>query len=203
MRRYQNLLKSFQMHIDTLPCLNNLSYSVISGLEIRLLPDEVLDFFVFIKQKEFGFDMLIDICGVDYVGRKEKRFEIVYQALSMGLNCRLTAKVLCDEEDFIPSLTELFKSAGWYEREIWDMYGVFFLGNDDLRRILTDYGFLGHPLRKDFPLSGHHQVRFNIEKNKVTKEDVILEQEYRNFDLDSPWKGIKNVILPGDEKASS
>ncbi len=145
------------------------------------------------------FNQLIDICGVDYPDRVE-RFEIVYQLLSMAKNLRLRVKISTDHRSPVPSLTALYPVAGWYERETWDCYGVLFDGNPDLRRILTDYGFEGHPFRKDFPLTGHVEVHYSEEHKRVVYEPVKLAQDFRSFDFLSPWEGA-DYILPGDEKA--
>lgn len=146
------------------------------------------------------FRQLLDVCGVDYPER-EKRFEVVYNLLSLKHNVRLRVVVQVGEEMLVPSVVPVFSSAGWYEREVWDMYGVYFSGHPDLRRILTDYGFEGHPQRKDFPLTGYVEVRYDEEKKRVVYEPVKLDQEFRSFDFESPWEGAK-YILPGDEKAS-
>ena len=144
---------------------------------------------------------LMDITAVDYPGQ-DPRFVVVYQFLSLKMNLRVRVKVATGEDTAIPTVEGLFPSAGWYEREVWDMYGLFFDGNKDLRRILTDYGFEGHPLRKDFPLTGHSQVRYDAEEKRVVYEPVSLAQEYRSFDFLSPWEGMtKDMTLPGDEKA--
>ena len=145
------------------------------------------------------FNILIDICGVDYP-EKDKRFEIVYHFLSLSVNRRIRVKLMTDEGTKIPSIVDLFPSAGWYEREVYDLFGVIFSGNTDLRRLLTDYGFKGHPLRKDFPLTGYVEVRYDEEQKRVIYEPVKLTQEFRNFDFVSPWEGM-NRILPGDERA--
>ena len=145
------------------------------------------------------FNILIDICGVDYP-EKDKRFEIVYHFLSLSVNRRIRVKLMTDEETKVPSIVDLFPSAGWYEREVYDLFGVIFSGNTDLRRLLTDYGFKGHPLRKDFPLTGYVEVRYDEEQKRVIYEPVKLTQEFRNFDFVSPWEGM-NRILPGDERA--
>lgn len=146
------------------------------------------------------FKQLIDICGVDYPSR-EKRFEIVYQLLSLKFNNRITVKVNVDEDTNVPSVCEVFSDANWLEREIWDMYGVRFTEHPDLRRILTDYGFEGHPQRKDFPLTGYVEVKYDEQKGRVVYVPVHLHQEYRNFDYLSPWEGNVPYVLPGDEKA--
>ncbi len=145
------------------------------------------------------FKVLLDVCGVDYPDR-EKRFEIVYHLQSLRLNQRIRVKVLCGETDIIPSVTAVFSSANWYERETWDLYGVMFSEHPDLRRLLTDYGFDGHPLRKDFPLTGNVEVRYDEEQKRVVYEPVKLTQAFRSFDFMSPWEGA-DYILPGDEKA--
>ena len=144
------------------------------------------------------FNILIDICGVDYP-EKDKRFEIVYHFLSLSVNRRIRVKLMTNEETKVPSIVDLFPSAGWYEREVYDLFGVIFSGNTDLRRLLTDYGFKGHPLRKDFPLTGYVEVRYDEEQKRVIYEPVKLTQEFRNFDFVSPWEGM-NRILPGDER---
>ncbi len=147
------------------------------------------------------FTQLSDICGVDYPERKE-RFEVVYNLLSVTKNKRIRVKVTAAEATPVPSATGLFSSAGWFEREVWDMYGVLFSGNPDLRRILTDYGFDGHPQRKDFPLTGYVEMRYDVEQKRVVYEPVKLRQAYRSFDYLSPWEGPAGYVLPGDEKAT-
>jgi len=146
------------------------------------------------------FTCLIDICGVDYPGR-DPRFDIVYHLLSPQLNHRIRLKVRTDGETPVPSVVSVYPGANWFERETFDLYGVLFSGHPDLRRILTDYGFQGYPLRKDFPLTGFVEVRYSEEQKRVVYEPVKLPQEYRNFDFLSPWEGA-DYDLPGDEKAS-
>lgn len=145
------------------------------------------------------FKILIDIFGVDFPER-EQRFEVVYNLLSLKMNRRIRIKVLTDEETIVPSVSDVFSAANWYEREVWDMYGIMFADHPDLRRILTDYGFEGHPLRKDFPLTGFVEVRYDAEQKRVVYEPVKLDQEFRSFDFLSPWEGT-DYVLPGDEKA--
>lgn len=145
------------------------------------------------------YKQITDICGVDYPERPQ-RFEVVYHFLSLSHNRRLRVKVAAGEADIVPSLTDLFQAANWYEREAWDLYGIRFGNHPDLRRILTDYGFEGHPLRKDFPLTGHVEVRYDPERQAVVNEPVSLTQDFRDFDFLSPWEGAQ-YILPGDEKA--
>ena len=145
------------------------------------------------------FKLLIDVCGVDYPDREE-RFEIVYNLLSVKHNQRIRVKLATTEDDPVPSVSGVFTVANWFEREVWDLYGVFFADHPDLRRILTDYGFEGHPMRKDFPLTGYVEVRYDDEQKRVIYEPVKLTQEFRNFDFLSPWEGMLRP-LPGDEKA--
>lgn len=145
------------------------------------------------------FETMIDLCGVDYPERRE-RFEVVYHLLSMRLNQRIRVKIMTDANTAVASIVDLFPCAEWFEREALDMYGILFAGNTDLRRLLTDYGFEGHPLRKDFPLTGYVEVRYDELEKRVVYEPVKLVQEYRNFDFLSPWEGAQSLI-PGDEKA--
>ncbi len=146
-----------------------------------------------------GFVNIIDVCGVDYPARAE-RFDVVYHLLSPKQNLRIRVKVATSEEEPVPSICSVFPGADWFEREAYDMYGILFTGHPDLRRILTDYGFEGYPLRKDFPLTGYVEVRYNDEAKRVVYEPVELKQEFRNFDFLSPWEGT-DYVLPGDEKA--
>ena len=131
-----------------------------------------------------------------------ERFEVVYQLLSMSKNIRVRIKLTTDENTPVPSVVGVYSSANWFERETWDMYGVMFAGHPDHRRILTDYGFDGHPLRKDFPLTGYVEVRYDQDQKRVVYEPVKLTQDFRNFDYLSPWEGLTDVQLPGDEKAT-
>ena len=144
------------------------------------------------------FKQLVDLCGVDWPGR-EPRFDVVYHLLSLKHNQRVRVKAATDEDTPVPSVTGVFSAAGWFEREVWDMYGVVFADHPDLRRILTDYGFEGHPLRKDFPLTGYVEMRYDDEQKRVVYEPVKLTQDFRSFDFLSPWEGAGP--LPGDEKA--
>ena len=145
------------------------------------------------------FTLLLDVTAVDYPTRPE-RFNVVYHLLSMTKNIRIRVKVATDEDGQVPSVVDLFPTANWFERETYDMYGVLFSGHPDLRRILTDYGFAGHPLRKDFPMTGYVEVRYDADQKRVIYEPVKLTQEFRTFDFLSPWEGAE-YILPGDEKA--
>ncbi|MDG6078254.1 NADH-quinone oxidoreductase subunit C [Erythrobacter litoralis] len=150
---------------------------------------------------EFEYQQLMEIAGVDYPGRPE-RFEVVYMLLSVTKNSRIMVKVRASEDSPVPTLTGVWPNAGWLEREVFDMYGVLFDGNTDLRRILTDYGFEGHPFRKDFPLTGYVELRYSEDEKRVVYEPVQLAQDLRQFDFLSPWEGA-DYVLPGDEKAST
>ena len=177
------------------------SFSVRHGeLTILAERDSIVRLSKFLKDdNQCVFETLIDICGVDYPERAQ-RFEVVYHFLSMRLNQRIRVKVSTDEASPVPSLLDLHPSSDWFEREAFDMYGIRFAGHRDMRRILTDYGFEGYPLRKDFPLTGHYEVRYDDLEKRVVYEPVELPQEYRNFDFLSPWEGMTSHI-PGDEKA--
>ena len=155
--------------------------------------EDIISTILFLKTNEkCKFKQLIDITAVDYPQR-EKRFKIIYLLLSHENNLRIVININIDEEINVPSITKIFPSANWMEREVFDMYGISFKDHPDLRRILTDYGFDGYPLRKDFPLTGHLEVRYSEEKKKVISEPVKLDQEYRDFDFESPWEGTKYV----------
>ncbi|MEZ5690317.1 MAG: NADH-quinone oxidoreductase subunit C [Rickettsiales bacterium] len=168
---------------------------------INVPADNLVELLTFLRDDESTqFVQLVDIAGVDYLERTQ-RFEVVYMLLSLKKNKRLRVCVVTDEETPIPSVVSIYSSASWFEREVWDMYGVIFSGHDDLRRILTDYGFEGHPQRKDFPLTGYVEMRYDAERKQVVYEPVKLNQAYRNFDYLSPWEGM-DYVLPGDEKAS-
>jgi len=147
------------------------------------------------------FKLLVDLCGVDHPERPE-RFDVVYNLLSLTHNQRVRIKIQTDEDTPVPSVTEVFSCANWWERETWDLYGIYFADHPDLRRLLTDYGFEGHPLRKDFPLTGYVEIRYDDEQKRVVYEPVKLTQEFRNFDFLSPWEGAES-LLPGDEKAQA
>ena len=169
----------------------------VGELSIDVRREDVADALRILRD-EFEYQQLMEIAGVDYPEREE-RFEIVYHLLSLTKNHRLRVRVSTDEEKPVPSVTGLWPVAGWLEREIFDMYGVLFAGNPDLRRILTDYGFRGHPQRKDFPLTGYVEMRYSEEQKRVIYEPVRLAQDFRSFDFLSPWEGAA-YILPGDEK---
>ena len=157
------------------------------------------DFVEFLRaDRSCRFGTLVDITAVDYPERAA-RFDVVYHFLSMYQNARIRLRVQCREEDMVPSISDIHPSANWFEREVFDMFGIIFSGHPDLRRILTDYGFRGHPLRKDFPTTGYTEVRYDEALKRVVYEPVKLVQDYRQFDFMSPWEGAE-YILPGDEK---
>ena len=201
--------KYSQTNDQALAALREYLISILSGdvLDIRIAQDEItIECRVISLLKVLGFlrddakcqfKQLIDLCGVDYPDRNP-RFHVVYHLLSYGHNQRVRLQVATSEEDPVPSVVKLFSSADWYEREAWDMFGITFSDHPDLRRLLTDYGFDGHPLRKDFPLSGFVEVRYDEEKKRVVYEPVHLTQEYRQFDFMSPWEGA-HFIRPGGE----
>ena len=161
---------------------------------------DIVSIIKFLKDNEkLFFNQLIDITAIDYPS-KELRFEIVYLLISLKLNQRILIKTSINENDNIESISSIYKSANWYERECYDLFGIKFLNHPDLRRIMTDYNFEGHPLRKDFPLTGHNEVSYSEKEKKIVYEKVKLSQEYRNFDYSSPWEGLENKLI-GDEKA--
>ena len=171
-------------------------------LVVETTPDAIVRVLEFLRDDwNCRFGVLVDICGVDYPER-EQRFEVVYNLLSLTRNRRVRVKLAVGENAPVPSVVGVFSSAGWYERETWDLFGVPFADHPDLRRILTDYGFEGHPMRKDFPLTGYVEVRYDEEQKRVVYEPVKLTQEFRTFDFLSPWEGIVRPS-PDDEKAAA
>jgi NADH-quinone oxidoreductase subunit C len=195
-------LKALAEHLGAVLSNAVLGHDIGRGeLSVEVARDAILDVLRHLRDDPgCRFTVLCDICGVDYPDRPE-RFEVVYNLLSMSQNLRIRLKVTTDEETPVPSATALFSVAGWWEREAWDLYGIYFSDHPDLRRILTDYGFDGHPLRKDFPLTGYVELRYDEDQKRVVYEPVKLKQEFRSFDFLSPWEGMGR-ILPGDEKAS-
>ncbi len=164
-------------------------------LRVQVYRDRIVECLKILRDDPaVAMNQLMDVCGADYPGRPE-RFEVIYNLLSLRHNWRLRVKVRTDEKTPVPTVTGLYSSAGWFERECWDLYGVAFDGHPDLRRILTDYGFEGHPLRKDFPLTGFVEVRYDDEQKRVVYEPVKLMQDYRSFDFLSPWEGMTDVNL--------
>ena len=178
------------------------SHIAFGDLVLETTRTSILEVLQFLKDDiQTRFVSFIDIAGVDYPGRDE-RFDVVYHLMSPTRNLRVRIKLTTDEETPVPSATSVFVGADWFEREAYDLYGILFTGHPDLRRLLTDYGFEGHPLRKDFPLTGFVEVRYDDEVKRVVYEPVELKQEFRNFDFLSPWEGT-DYVLPGDEKAKA
>lgn len=185
---------------DSLPAEIAGSSLIKDELSVVVRRESLVRFLTFLRDDvNCQFKMLLDICGVDYPDREE-RFEVVYHLLSLSHNNRIRLKVAVGEDQAVPSATSVFSCANWWEREAWDLYGIPFSDHPDLRRILTDYGFEGHPLRKDFPLTGYVEVRYDDARKRVVYEPVKLTQEFRSFDFLSPWEGTQ-TLLPGDEKA--
>lgn len=174
---------------------------VNSELSVTVKRDDIVKVLTYLRDDaNCQFKILMDVCGVDFPER-EQRFNVVYHLLSMTHNFRIRIKVRTSEDVAVPTVTGVFSSANWWEREAWDLYGIYFSGHPDLRRIMTDYGFEGHPLRKDFPLTGYVEVRYDDEAKRVVYEPVKLTQDLRSFDFVSPWEG-EQTPLPGDEKAT-
>ncbi|MDO6798469.1 NADH-quinone oxidoreductase subunit C [Shimia thalassica] len=193
-------LKELGLHIEMKRPDCVLGWDVTFGeLNIDVAPANIVGFVEFLKtDPNCKFTQMLDITGVDYPERS-KRFDVVYHMLSMYQNQRIRLRVGVREDESLPTVTGVFPSANWYERETFDMYGIIFADHPDLRRLLTDYGFRGHPLRKDFPTTGYTEVRYDEAQKRVVYEPVSLTQEYRQFDFMSPWEGAE-YILPGDEK---
>jgi NADH-quinone oxidoreductase subunit C len=198
---FEEALSELASYLTEKPGLTLKSVAVAYGeLNVEVDTDALLSTLTFLRDDvQCQFVCLIDISGVDYPSRVH-RFDVVYHLLSPRQNLRIRVKVSTDEDTPVPSATPVYPGADWYERETYDLYGVLFSGHPDLRRILTDYGFEGHPLRKDFPLTGFVEVRYDDEVKRVVYEPVELRQEFRNFDFQSPWEGT-DYVLPGDEKA--
>jgi NADH-quinone oxidoreductase subunit C len=176
------------------------SKSAFGELTIETNAASIVEVLTFLRDdKDCSFFSFIDLAGADYPSR-EQRFEVIYHLMSPTKNTRIRVKLRTDEESTVPSVTGVFPGADWFEREAYDLYGILFTGHPDLRRLLTDYGFEGHPLRKDFPTTGFIEVRYDDEVKRVVYEPVELRQEFRNFDFLSPWEGT-DYVLPGDEKA--
>jgi NADH-quinone oxidoreductase subunit C len=165
------------------------------NLIIYIDKNNLENFLTFLRDdQQLSFKTLIDVFGADMLGIRSPRFEVIYNLLSYKLNNRITVKVAIDDGIEVPTVSKIFSSAGWFEREAFDMYGIVFKNHPDLRRILTDYDFEGHPLRKDFPLTGYKEVRYDENHKKVVYEDVKLTQEFRNFDFEMPWEGVKKAV---------
>lgn len=197
----ENVLKDIGEYIAAERGLMVAEWHVAYGeLTVHVAPGDIVPFVRFLHDDpRLQFVNLTDICGVDWPQR-EKRFDVVYHLLSPRQNIRIRIKLMTDEGTPVPSITEVFPGADWFEREAYDLYGIIFSGHPDLRRLLTDYGFDGHPMRKDFPLTGFVEVRYDDEQKRVVYEPVKLAQEFRDFDFLSPWEGTE-YVLPGDEKA--
>jgi NADH-quinone oxidoreductase subunit C len=193
-------MKELGEHIEFKRADCVLAWNVTRGeLCVDVTPSNIVGFIDYLKtDATCRFSTLVDITAVDYPERA-KRFDVVYHLLSMYQNHRIRLRVSIRQDDMVPSITDVHPSANWQEREVFDMFGILFTGHPDLRRILTDYGFRGHPLRKDFPTTGYTEVRYDETQKRVIYEPVSLVQEYRQFDFMSPWEGAQ-YILPGDEK---
>ena len=201
-----------QPHIENLTVLRDAvanelgevisSTQIISGeLVFNVTRESIVKVLTFLRDDvNCQFKMLMELCGVDYPER-EDRFDIVYCLLSLTLNQRVRIKIQTNTRSAVPSVASVYSAANWWEREAWDLFGIYFSDHPDLRRILSDYGFEGHPLRKDFPLTGYVALRYDDEQKRVVYEPVKLSQEFRNFDFLSPWEGVQE-ILPGDEKVA-
>ncbi len=199
-------LKDLASHI-TASLENEVRSSVIANgeLTIEVRAEHIVKLLTFLRDdRECMFRCLMDICGVDYPGRA-RRFDVVYHLLSLTHNQRIRVKLQTDEVTPVPTVTGVFRAAGWFEREAWDMFGVMFADHPDLRRLLTDYGFEGHPLRKDFPLTGFVELRYSESEKRCVYEPVKLTQDYRSFDFMSPWEGAKYILDEdaGDEAAAA
>jgi NADH-quinone oxidoreductase subunit C len=195
--------------------LNTLGEKIVAGLAssaighsiafdqltVTVQAEKIVEIVKYLRDEpSLRFVNITDVTAVDYPGR-EKRFDVIYHFLSPTLNTRIRLRAEADETTQVPSIIEVFPGADWFERETYDLYGVIFIGHPDMRRLLTDYGFEGHPLRKDFPLTGFVEVRYDDQEKRVLYEPVRLNQEFRKFDFLSPWEGADYPVLPGDEKA--
>ena len=193
----QDLEKKINSELNTKINSSKINHSQIY---INIDSKDLIDVILFLKNNETTkFRQLVDITAVDFP-QNDKRFKLVYLFLSHEYNTRLILDCYINEEEIVPTTTKIYPAANWMEREVFDMYGIVFKDHPDLRRILTDYGFEGYPLRKDFPLSGHNEVRYSEDEKKVIYEPVKLEQDYRNFDYDSPWEGTKYIKKISEEK---
>ena len=193
----QDLEKKLNSELNTKINSSKINHSQIY---INIDSKDLIDVILFLKNNEATkFRQLVDITAVDFP-QNDKRFKLVYLFLSHEYNTRLILDCYINEEEIVPTTTKIYPAANWMEREVFDMYGIVFKDHPDLRRILTDYGFEGYPLRKDFPLSGHNEVRYSEDEKKVIYEPVKLEQDYRNFDYDSPWEGTKYIKKISEEK---
>ena len=197
-------LRKLGDHVQTsLPGAVRSAEVLLNELVLRIERRDTVKVMTFLRDDAMcQFQQLMDITAADYPQREE-RFDVVYNLLSLRHNHRIRIKLSTDEDSAVPSITGVYTVANWFEREIWDLFGVFFSDHPDLRRILTDYGFEGHPMRKDFPLTGYVEMRYDDEQKRVVYEPVKLQQDFRTFDFLSPWEGMTNVMLAGDEKAEA
>jgi len=197
-------LQKLGAHIEaSLPGMVRSVDILLNELVVRIERADLVRVMTFLRDDVMcQFQQLMDITAADYPERDE-RFDVVYNLLSLRHNQRIRIKLGTNEDTPVPSVTGVYTVANWFEREIWDLFGVFFSDHPDLRRILTDYGFEGHPMRKDFPLTGYVEMRYDDEQKRVVYEPVKLQQDFRSFDFLSPWEGMTNVMLAGDEKAEA
>jgi NADH-quinone oxidoreductase subunit C len=192
---FQNLLAQAQYIKSSFENVQVIEPIANDNLIIYVDKNNLENFLIFLRDdQQLSFKTLIDVFGADMLGIRSPRFEVIYNLLSYKLNNRITVKVAIDDSVEVPTVSKIFSSAGWFEREAFDMYGIVFKNHPDLRRILTDYDFEGHPLRKDFPLTGYKEVRYDENHKKVVYEDVKLTQEFRNFDFEMPWEGVKKAV---------
>ena len=196
----QDLLQQAQYIKDRFEGVNIVEPNDGDNLIIYVTAEKIVKFLTFLRDDDnLSFKTLLDVFGADMLGIRNPRFEVIYNLLSYKLNNRITIKVALNDGEKLPTVTSVFSAAGWFEREAFDMYGIVFEGHSDLRRILTDYDFEGHPLRKDFPLTGYKEVRYDEEKEKVVYEPVKLMQEFREFDFDMPWEGTNYQELKNNK----
>ena len=198
---FQDLVLQAKYIKDNFNEVNIIEPIANDNLIIYVPKEKIIELLTFLRDDlQLSFKTLLDVFGADMLGIRSPRFEVIYNLLSYKLNNRITIKVAIDDKQQVPSVEKIFSSANWYEREIFDMYGIEFSGHSDLRRILTDYNFEGNPLRKDFPLTGHNEIRYDDEKKTIVYEPVKLQQEFRNFDFEMPWEGTQYVLNNADKK---
>jgi NADH-quinone oxidoreductase subunit C len=198
---FQDLVLQAKYIKDNFNEVNIIEPIANDNLIIYVSKEKIIELLTFLRDDlQLSFKTLLDVFGADMLGIRSPRFEVIYNLLSYKLNNRITIKVAIDDKQQVPSVEKIFSCANWYEREIFDMYGIEFSGHSDLRRILTDYNFEGHPLRKDFPLTGYNELRYDDEKKAILYEPVKLQQEFRNFDFEMPWEGTQYLINNTDKK---
>jgi len=198
---FQDLVLQAKYIKDNFSEVNIIEPIAKDNLIIYVSKEKIIELLTFLRDDlQLSFKTLLDVFGADMLGIRSPRFEVIYNLLSYKLNNRITIKVAIDDKQQVPSVEKIFSCANWYEREIFDMYGIEFIGHSDLRRILTDYNFEGHPLRKDFPLTGYNELRYDDEKKAILYEPVKLQQEFRNFDFEMPWEGTQYLINNTDKK---